>query len=157
MLTHPNRTRGIRRWVIVAGTLPLVWWCISLAAGALGIGYDAIGEVVTTWNITTAAGLVILIPAAFFYVSGSFELASPDSFRHGRWYATVGLTLTMVFYLLMILSSFVTIVSDSVRRDPNSWSPELSSLEQLTVAAPYAAFLIPTVAALAFLWRRHHS
>lgn len=101
--------------------------------------------------------MVILIPAAFFYVSGSFELASPDGFRHGRWYATAGLTLTMVFYLLMILSSVVAIVSDSVRRDPNSWSPELSSLEQFTVATPYAVFLIPTVATLAFLWRRHHS
>ncbi|MDI9893480.1 hypothetical protein QM797_01975 [Rhodococcus sp. IEGM 1381] len=153
MPTLPNRTSGVRRWVIVAGTLPLAWWCISLTAGALGIGYDAIGDVVSTWNITTAAGLVILIPAAFFSVSGGFELASPDSPRHGRWYATVGLTLTMAFYLLMVLKSVVAIFGGSVLRDPDTWSPELSSLEQWAVAAPYAAFLIPTGATLAALWR----
>ncbi|MEK8069357.1 hypothetical protein [Rhodococcoides navarretei] len=153
MPTLPDHPSGVRRWVIFAGILPLAWWCLSLAAGALGIGYDAVGDVVSTWNITTAAGLVLLIPAAFFSISGGFELTSPDNLRHGRWYATVGLTLTMAFYLLMLLNSVVANFGDSVRRDPSSWSPELSSLEQWAVAAPYAVFLIPTVATLTALWR----
>lgn len=153
MLTTSNRTTGVRRWVVVVGTLPLTWWGLSLAAGALGIGYDAFGDVVSTWNIVTAAGLVILIPAALFSVSGSFELASPGRLRHGRWYATVGLTLTMAFNLLVVLNSIATNVSDSALRDPDSWSPELSSFEQWAVAAPYAAFLIPTGAAFSVLWR----
>ncbi|WP_152530360.1 hypothetical protein [Rhodococcus sp. JG-3] len=152
MLTIPNRTSGVRRSVIVAGSLHLAWWCLSLAAGALGIGNDAIGDVVSTWNITTAAGLVILIPAAFFSVNGGFELASPGRLRHARWYATVGLALAMAFYLLMVLNSIIAIVGDSALRDPDSWSPELSSVEQWAVAAPYAAFMIPTGATLAALW-----
>ena len=152
MLTIPNRTSGVRRSVIVAGSLPLAWWCLSLAGGALGIGNDAIGDVVSTWNITTAAGLVILIPAAFFSVNGGFELASPGRLRHARWYATVGLALAMAFYLLMVLNSIIAIVGDSALRDPDSWSPELSSVEQWAVAAPYAAFMIPTGATLAALW-----
>ncbi|WP_415971963.1 hypothetical protein [Rhodococcus sp. 077-4] len=152
MTTRPNHTRSFRRGVIVTGTLPLLWWGISLAAGASGIGYDAIGDVVVTWNITTAVGLIVLLPAAVFSIAGSLELPSPQSSHRGRWYATVGLALTTAYCLLIVINSVLAVYGGPVRRDPNSWSPELSTPEQWAVGGPYALFLIPAGAVLTRLW-----
>lgn len=153
MTTMPKRTTALRHGVIVAGTLPLWWWGLSLALGATGVAYNTIGDVVVTWNITTAVGLIVLIPAALFSIAGSVGLPTVIGFRRSRWHVTVGLTLTAAYCLLVVLDLALAVIGDPARRDPNSWSPELTTLEQWAVAGPYALFLVAAGAALTRLSR----
>ncbi|WP_156520297.1 hypothetical protein [Rhodococcus sp. EPR-157] len=139
--------------VTVVVLLPLLWWCLSLAAAALGLWWETIGNVVVTWNIDTAVGLILLIPAAMFAGNSVAHLQSPTTFRRGRRYATAGLSLTALFCLLELSNPILNTIDPPAPRDPTSWSPELTAGEEWVVAAPYAVFLIPVILTVLSLWR----
>lgn len=145
-----SRARGVTIVVL----LPLLWWCVTLTAGALGVWRERIGDVVATWNIDTAVGLILLIPAAYFALSGQSQLRSSDTFRRGRRHATAGLSLTVAFCLLHVSNPVLDAALGPVRQDPTSWSPVLTTGEQWVVAVPSAMMLIPAALALITLWRR---
>jgi hypothetical protein len=140
--------------VTVVVLLPLLWWCLTLVTGALGLWWETIGNVVVTWNIDTAVGLIVLIPAAMFAGTGVPYLRSQATFLRGRRYATAGLSLTALFCLLVLSNPVLNTIDPPAPHDPTSWSPELTAGEEWIVAAPYIAFLIPVVLTVISLW--HH-
>ncbi|WP_153275315.1 hypothetical protein [Rhodococcus sp. P1Y] len=142
-----------RPLILTVVLLPLLWWCLTLVVGALGLMWDDIGDLVVTWNIVTAVGLILLIPAALFAFNGVSELPHRSTFRRGRWYATAALSLTALFCVLAASTPVLNAIAPPTQRDPNSWSPVLTTGEEWVAAAPYAIFLLPVVFVLSKLWR----
>lgn len=142
-----------RPLILTVVLLPLLWWCLTLIVGALGLMWDDIGDLVVTWNIVTAVGLILLIPAAFFAFNGVSELQHRSTFRRGRWYATAALSLTALFCVLAASTPVLNAIAPPAQRDPNSWSPVLTTGEEWVAAASYAIFLLPVVFVLGKLWR----
>ncbi|NMM92466.1 hypothetical protein B2J88_50955 [Rhodococcus sp. SRB_17] len=138
----------------VVGLLPLLWWSLTLLAGALGVWYEVAGDVIVTWNLLGAVGLMLVVPGGIISLIGSGKLGSSSTFRRGRTLAAVGLALVMSFCLLAISGSIQEYLAPPARRDPNSWSPVLSSGEQLLVVVPYAIMLAVMVSVVVGLWRR---
>lgn len=128
---------------------PVLWWCSTLTVGALGIWWQSIGDVVVTWNIDIAIGLILLIPAAIFVFNGVSDASLPTTFRRGRCYVTAGLALTSLFCVLGIVGA----LDKPEYRDPNSWSPELSGEERWIVAVPYSVFLVSACLTIRWVWR----
>lgn len=143
--------------VAVVGLLPLLWWSLTLLAGALGVGYEVAGDVIVTWNLLGAVGLILVIPGGIITLIGSGKLKSSSTFRRGRALAAVGLALVMSFCLLAISVSIQEYLAPLARRDPNSWSPVLSSREQLLVVVPYTLMLAAMVSVFVRLCRRGSS
>lgn len=139
--------------VLTVVLLPLLWWCLTLVVGALGLMWDDIGDLVVTWNIVTAVGLILLIPAGFFGFNGVSELQHRSTFHRGRWYATAALSLTALFCVLAASTPVLNAIAPPAQRDPNSWSPVLTTGEEWVAAASYAIFLLPVVFVLGKLWR----
>lgn len=133
--------------------LPLLWWCLTLAVGAFGLWWESIGDVVVTWNLAGSVGLILLIPAALFAFTGLSELNSPMNFCRGRWYATIGLSLTAFYCLLGAATPILDAIDPPAERDPNTWSPLLTTGEEWVVAVPYAVFLVPAIHTVVALWR----
>lgn len=133
--------------------LPVLWWCLTLTAGALGLWWESIGGVVVTWNLAGAVGLILLVPATIFAFGSVSNLHHPATFRRGRWYATVGLMLTAFDCLLGASTPVLNAIDPPAPRDPYSWSPELTFGEEWVAATPYAVFLVPIILTLGSLWR----
>lgn len=143
------------RRVMAGGLLPLLWWCLTLLTGALGVWYEIAGDVVVMWNFLGAAGLILTLPAAILSAVGSRKLRSADTWKMGRGYATAGLGLATTFCLWMVANSVLEIVAPSPR-DPYSWTPSLSNGEQIVLAIPYAIMLLVVLTVLVGLWRRNY-
>lgn len=146
--------KSSRRGAIV-GLLPLLWWSLTLLAGALGIWYEVAGDVIVTWNLLGAVGLVLVVPGGIISVIGSGKLGSSSTFRRGRTLFSLGLALVMSFCLLAIGGSIQEYLASPEQRDPNSWSPVLNRVEQLFVVVPYTIMLAAMASFLVGLWRRN--
>lgn len=142
------------RRMVLTSVLPLLWWALSLLAGVLGIRYDAVGDLIVTWNLIGAVGSILVVPAGAFALIGGSALHSSDQSRKGRILGTVGLALSMSFCLLACTSVLEAHRSPTARPDPTSWSPALSSNELLVVAVPYVIMLAVMAGAVVRLWRR---
>lgn len=101
--TAPATRRTLGVTVVVL--LPLLWWCLTLVTGALGLWWETIGNVVVTWNIDTAVGLLLLIPAAMFAGTGVPYLRSQATFHRGRRYATAGLFVDCIVLPVGVVQS----------------------------------------------------
>lgn len=64
-----RRRKRTSVYVTGVGLLPLVWWLLTLVGGALGVWWATAGDVIVTWNLLGAVGLVLAFPAGCSPVS----------------------------------------------------------------------------------------
>ncbi|NIL74802.1 hypothetical protein RhoFasB10_00893 [Rhodococcus sp. B10] len=146
----PPQVRGLS----VTGLLPLLWFCATLAAGALGFWWDTVGGVVVEWNQLGLLSAIIWLPGSFLVLKGSYLWYLPDVWPRARRYLTAGLGSVALCCALLVGIMLWNVVDPPEFRDPNSWSPVLTTVEQLIVAVPYAVMLILLVNVMVALWRQ---
>lgn len=148
-------SKTVTRAVRIVGLLPLLWFAVTLGAGAAGVWWETAGDVIVFWNFWGALGLALVVPSVIFTLGGATLLRSPATFRRGRGYVTAGLGLAIFLYLLVISGAIAEIVNPPPdwHRELPSMLPWLTSSEHAALAVPYAAMLAAVSAVLIVLWR----
>ncbi len=146
-------TRRHRFVSILAGLLPLMFWCGTLILGALGIGSGRLGILLTTWNLNGGFGLAVFVPSVMLVFAGQ---RPADGLPHqkvtGQWLTNMGLLLICVFTLVLTCNYIADAISDTGLRDSSSWSPQLEPRESGAVAVPYAVMALCSLSAIIVPW-----
>ena len=141
----------MRRRARMVACAPLAWLAVTLiSAFALAPWWNDVGDVVVTWNVVGAFGLILTLPGAVVVLVASTALDT----RAGRWFTTVGFAVLLAFGAWMMLVTVDEFNSAPRRYDEPSMIPELTTAEQLVFTTPYVLYIGLIVWVLLLMWRR---
>lgn len=139
-------------WVAWVAFLPILLLLVSVPAAALESDRcPMLGDVLGTWILVGAFGLVVSVPAMVVSLFGAAALK--QQFRFGRWLASIGSAAVMLI-VAALTYGIVAEAAEPERRDPNSWGPALSPLSASLVLVPYLAIAVVNVYVVVRLWKR---